>query len=138
LIVQLTNTVVFFFSGAACVNFFIRSTRALEHNGYGAALAVAFWRLPLIFISIFIVRMLLIALFSPMLKMFGAQMDWRVSALSACVAVPCLHALSACVSACLIRLRPCLQWQPYMGWMHCTDSCEYLTCRECFFAPLEG
>lgn len=75
---QLTNTVVFFFSGAACVNFFIRSMRTLEHTGNGGALAVAFWRLPLIFISIMVIRALLIALFSPMLKIFGAQMDWRV------------------------------------------------------------
>ena len=75
---QLTNTVVFFFSGAACVNFLIRSMRALEHTGNGGALAVAFWRLPLIFVSIMVVRALLIALFSPMLKIFGAQMDWRV------------------------------------------------------------
>lgn len=75
--VQLTNTVVFFFSGAACVNFFIRSMRALEHND-GGELAVAFWRLPLIFISLMVIRALLIALFSPMLRIFGAQMDWRV------------------------------------------------------------
>lgn len=76
--VQLTNTVVFFFSGAACVNFFIRSMRALEHNDHGGALAVAFWRLPLIFISIMVIRALLIALFSPVLTIFGAKMDWRV------------------------------------------------------------
>lgn len=76
---QLTNTVVFFFSGAACVNFFIRSMTALEHNGNEEAVTVAFWRLPLIFISIMVIRALLIALFSPMLKIFGAHwMDWRV------------------------------------------------------------
>jgi hypothetical protein len=51
--------------------------KALERSNTGA-LAVAFWRLPLIFISIMVIRALLIALFSPMLKIFGAQMDWRV------------------------------------------------------------
>lgn len=77
---QLTNTVVFFFSGAACVNFVWRSTEELQAEGYGSALAVTLWRLPVIFLAIMAVRMLLIASFSPMLNLFGAKLDWRVRA----------------------------------------------------------
>ena len=75
---QVTNTVVFFFSGAACVNFLLRSTAELQAEGYGSALAVTLWRLPIIFLAAMAVRMLLIALFSPMLNLFGAKLDWRV------------------------------------------------------------
>jgi hypothetical protein len=76
--VQLTNTVVFFFSGAACINFFIRSLQALDKDGYSGAVAVAFWRLPIIFVFVMIVRLLLINIFAPMLSVFGYAMDWRV------------------------------------------------------------
>lgn len=90
---QLTNTVVFFFSGAACYNFFIRSLAALEQDGYSDTVAVTFWRLPIIFVFVMIVRGLLIMLFAPMLGVFGYSMDWRVCTLLWCK----LQLLSACV-----------------------------------------
>lgn len=83
LCVQLTNTVVFFFSGAACYNFFIRSLAALESDGHSKAVAITFWRLPIIFVFVMIVRLLLIMLFAPALGVFGYSMDWRVRADSA-------------------------------------------------------
>jgi hypothetical protein len=89
LIVQLTNTVVFFFSGTACYNFFTRSLVALEKDGYSAAVAVTFWRLPIIFVFVMIVRLILIVIFAPMLGVFGYTMDWRV-----CDTL-CLHSMPA-------------------------------------------
>eukprot|EP00892_Ulva_mutabilis_P007352 jgi/Ulvmu1/498/UM001_0506.1 len=74
---QITNTVVFFFSGAACVNFVLRSTTELQEEGAGSALAVTLFRLPIIFLAIMAARLLLIAAFSPMLNLFGAKLDWR-------------------------------------------------------------
>lgn len=88
LCVQLTNTVVFFFSGAACLNFFVRSVAALESDGYSAALAVTFWRLPIIFVFVMIVRLLLIMLLAPPLGVFGYSMDWRVRSSSPPVLLP--------------------------------------------------
>jgi hypothetical protein len=75
---QLTNTIVFFFAGAASVNFLIRSSIALERAGFGSMLAVTLFRLPLIYMSMLATRSLLIALFSPILSVLGAKMDWRV------------------------------------------------------------
>ena len=81
---QLTNTFVFFFAGAACTNFFVRATEDLEQEGFGEMLAATIWRLPLIYITMLCVRALLIAVFSPMLNAFGAGLDWRVRRCSIC------------------------------------------------------
>ena len=75
--VQLTNTVVFFFAGAASVNFFIRSAADLN-AGASPSLAATLARLPLIFVAMLVVRAFLLAAFSPMLNLVSAKMDWRV------------------------------------------------------------
>ncbi|KAL3141541.1 Son of sevenless 1, variant 2 [Trebouxia sp. C0010 RCD-2024] len=67
---------VFFFSGVSCVNFFVRSAQELynvEHFAF-KTVAVTFWRLPVIFIVIFLVRGLLIVMFNPLFKLSDSHL----------------------------------------------------------------
>ncbi|KAL3155128.1 Son of sevenless 1, variant 2 [Trebouxia sp. C0009 RCD-2024] len=67
---------VFFFSGVSCVNFFYRSAQELynvEHFAF-KTVAVTFWRLPVIFIVIFLVRGLLIVMFNPLFKLSDSHL----------------------------------------------------------------
>lgn len=78
--VQLLNTITFFFSGAVCVNFVVRSTATLnEHGLAGSSLTVTLWRLPLIYVAVFLIRAVSITFFSRALALIGfAPLNWQV------------------------------------------------------------
>ncbi|BDA42347.1 probable Na(+)/H(+) antiporter NhaH at N-terminal half [Coccomyxa sp. Obi] len=65
----IVNAIVFFFSGVACINFFVRSAQELQLQGQLAAFAGTLWRFPLVYLIIFIVRFLLICLFRPLFRL---------------------------------------------------------------------
>ncbi|DBA77107.1 hypothetical protein WJX77_005031 [Trebouxia sp. C0004] len=67
---------VFFFSGVSSVNFFVRSAQELYDVEHFAikTVAVTFWRLPVIFLVMFIVRGLLIVMFNPLFKIADAHL----------------------------------------------------------------
>ena len=54
-----------------------RSSQELENSSHGAVLASTIWRLPLIYIFMFIARFILTALFKPMFKVFLGDISWR-------------------------------------------------------------
>eukprot|EP00884_Botryococcus_braunii_P006187 jgi/Botrbrau1/1556/Bobra.0107s0044.1 len=66
------NGIVFFYSGAACVNFFVRSSQDLQVQHEGASLWSSIWHFPLVYITIFILRFVLFALFKPLYRYNGA------------------------------------------------------------------
>ncbi|KAK9831565.1 hypothetical protein WJX74_000240 [Apatococcus lobatus] len=73
----IVNGNIFFFSGASAINFFWRSTEELG----GAALTqgflaiwATFWRLPLIYLAIFVVRGLSVAALAPLLRLSGTHL----------------------------------------------------------------
>ena len=57
--------------------FFDRSSQELEASSHSAVLASTIWRLPLIYIFMFIARFILTALFRPMFKVFLGDISWR-------------------------------------------------------------
>jgi len=68
------NGVVFFFAGAASVNFLLRSGGVVFTFGL-KPLLVFFSTLPLIYIAIFVIRLLGMVLVSPLLKVLGASLS---------------------------------------------------------------
>ncbi|KAK9828685.1 hypothetical protein WJX72_001519 [[Myrmecia] bisecta] len=69
------NGIVFFYSGASAVNFFVRSAKDLTEYGGMPEFALAFWRLPLIFLSVYLARGLCILLFNPIFMLLGAGLE---------------------------------------------------------------
>ena len=56
---------------------FYRSSQELENSSHSAVLASTIWRLPLIYIFMFVARFILTALFKPMFKVFLGDISWR-------------------------------------------------------------
>lgn len=54
-----------------------RSSQELDDSNQGAVLANTIWRLPLIYIFMFVFRFLLTAAFQPLFKVFLGDVSWR-------------------------------------------------------------
>lgn len=72
------NGIVFFFAGASAVNFFVRSAEELKETGTVDVVFATFWRLPFIYIAMFLARAASIAFFKPLFDCAGSGMSWGV------------------------------------------------------------
>jgi NhaP-type Na+/H+ or K+/H+ antiporter len=70
------NGLVFFFAGASAVNFFIRSAEELSHSSGTWVALQSFWRLPGIYVAMFLVRGICIAAFMPFFTFIGSWRPW--------------------------------------------------------------
>ncbi|KAK9866895.1 hypothetical protein WJX84_006646 [Apatococcus fuscideae] len=74
----IVNGNIFFFSGASAINFFWRSTEELGgaalRQGF-LAIWATFWRLPLIYLAIFVVRGISVAALAPLLRLSGTHLS---------------------------------------------------------------
>ncbi|CAL5219904.1 g1831 [Coccomyxa viridis] len=73
----IANAIVFFYSGVACVNFFVRSAQQLAAEDQLSAFIGTLWRFPLVYICIFAVRFFLILIFRPLFRLSRQDLSYK-------------------------------------------------------------